>query len=159
MLNLIFWKKVQGGERLQNTKYLVSKCCLKNTNGHKHPSISLFIIEQDTIGEIKESDIQHRNRAFPQNSPIDCSPIDCDGVQLHQYYSTLPVYVYIHIYIILLMIYLGLWCTLSWALIVPFNYPFVVLYRRRLDDSSLLSYPLVKWKVHWKLCKRMCIKL
>ena len=34
MLNPSFWKKVQGqnilgGERLQNTKYLVSKCCLK----------------------------------------------------------------------------------------------------------------------------------
>ena len=26
-----------------------------NTNGHKHPSISLIIIEQDTIGEIKEN--------------------------------------------------------------------------------------------------------
>ena len=26
-----------------------------NTNGHKHPSISLFIIEQDTISETKEN--------------------------------------------------------------------------------------------------------
>ena len=25
------------------------------TNGHKHPSISIFIIEQDTIGETKEN--------------------------------------------------------------------------------------------------------
>ena len=60
-----------------------------NTNGHKHPSFSLFIIEQDTIGENKKktSGIQHRNLALP-------SPIDCDGVQLHQYCTTLPVYVY-----------------------------------------------------------------
>ena len=25
-----------------------------NTNGHKHPSIDLFIIEQDTIGETNQ---------------------------------------------------------------------------------------------------------
>ena len=45
-------KNILGGERLQNAKYLV---LLKiNTNGHKHPSFSLFIIEQDTIGENKK---------------------------------------------------------------------------------------------------------
>ena len=62
-----------------------------NTNGHKHPSISLFIIEQDTIAETKENKC-HSTQVphIPQNSPI-C----CDGVQLHQYWTTLPVYVYI----------------------------------------------------------------
>ena len=65
MLNPIFWKKVEGqnilgGERLQSAKYLVSKLCLKqNTNGQKHPSISLFIIEQDIIGETKETNNWH----------------------------------------------------------------------------------------------------
>ena len=61
MLNPIFLKKVQGqnilgGERLQNTKYLVPKMWFKtNTNCHKHPSISLFLIEQDTIDETKKT--------------------------------------------------------------------------------------------------------
>ena len=30
-----------------------------NTNGHKYPSISLIVIEQDIIGEIKESNKWH----------------------------------------------------------------------------------------------------
>ena len=57
MLNPIFWKKVQGqnilgGNRLQNAKYLVSKCCLKwKPMVTKHHTIRLIIIEQDTSGE------------------------------------------------------------------------------------------------------------
>ena len=45
-----------------------------NTKRHKHPSIKhpsirLFIIEQDTIGKPKKtkSGIQPRNRALPRN--------------------------------------------------------------------------------------------
>ena len=62
-----------------------------NTKGHKHHSIRLFITEQDTIGKPKKpkSSTQHRNRALPQNSPIDY-----DEVQLHQYRTTILVYVY-----------------------------------------------------------------
>ena len=62
-----------------------------NIEGHKHPIIRLFIIEQDTIGKPKKtkSGIQHKNRALPQNSPIDC-----DGTQLYQYWTTLLAYVY-----------------------------------------------------------------
>ena len=65
--------------------------CKTNANVHKHPSIRLFIIEQDTIGKPKKtkSTIQHSNRALPKNTSIDC-----DGVQLHQYWTTLLVYVY-----------------------------------------------------------------
>ena len=39
-----------------------------NTKDHKHPSISPFIIEQDTIGKpVKtKSGTQQRNRAPPQ---------------------------------------------------------------------------------------------
>ena len=39
-----------------------------NTESHRHPSIRLFIIEQDTIGKPKKtiSGIQHRNRALPK---------------------------------------------------------------------------------------------
>ena len=52
-----------------------------NTKGHKHPSIRLFIKEQDTSGKPKKtkSGIQPRNRTLPPKH----SPIDCDGVQLH----------------------------------------------------------------------------
>ena len=39
-----------------------------NTNGHKHPSISLFIIEQDTIDETKEKNKWHSTHE-PRNSP------------------------------------------------------------------------------------------
>ena len=45
-----------------------------NTNGHKHPSISLFIIERGTIGETKENNKCHPTQKprTPQNSPMDC---------------------------------------------------------------------------------------
>ena len=40
-----------------------------DTDGHKHPNISLFIIEQYTMVKPKKttSGIQHRNRALPKN--------------------------------------------------------------------------------------------
>ena len=94
MLNPIFLKNVQGQKhpgrweiterKLPNVKMLLKT----NTNGHKNPSINL-----DTIGETKENNKlphQHRNRPFKKNNPTDC-----DGVQLHQYWIALPVYVYI----------------------------------------------------------------
>ena len=98
MLNPIFWKKVQakkhhGRWEIEERKIPSVEMLFKtNTNGHKHPSISLFILEQDTNGETKENNKWHSTQEphTPQNSPIDC-----DGVQLHQYRTTLPVYVYI----------------------------------------------------------------
>ena len=61
MLNLIFLKKVQGQKHpgmweIAECKIPSVKMLFKtNTNGYKHPSISRFIIEQDTIGETKEN--------------------------------------------------------------------------------------------------------
>ena len=96
MLNAIFWKKVQGQKHpgrweIAERKIPSVKMLLKrNTNGHKHPSISLFIIRQDTIGQNKENKWHSRQGTrTPQKRPTDC-----DGVQLHQYWTTLPVYVY-----------------------------------------------------------------
>ena len=98
MMNPIFWKKVQGQKhpgrwdiaerQIPGVKMLFET----NTKGHNPPSVRLFITEQDTIGKLKktENGIQHRNRTLPQNSPIDC-----DWVQLHQYWTTCLVYVYI----------------------------------------------------------------
>ena len=84
MLNTIFWKKVQGQKHpgrweIAECKIPSVKMLFKmNTNGHKHPSISLIIIEQDTVGE-------HRNCLPPKTSPIDC-----DGVQPYQFWNDTP---------------------------------------------------------------------
>ena len=61
-----------------------------NTKCHKHPSIRFLIKEQDTIGKPKKtkSGIQPRNRALPRNNPTER-----DGVQLRQYWITLPLYI------------------------------------------------------------------
>ena len=65
MLNPIFWKKVQGQKHpgrweIAERKIPSVKMLFKtNTNGHKQPSICLFIIEQSTIGEIKENNKWH----------------------------------------------------------------------------------------------------
>ena len=72
MLNPIFWQKVQGhsysGRWEIAERQIPSVKMLFETNnkGHKHPSIRLFVIEQDTIGKPNktESGIQHRNRAL-----------------------------------------------------------------------------------------------
>ena len=61
MLNSIFWKKVWGQKhtgRWEIAERKIPSASVKmlfktNTNGDKHPSISLFIIKQDTIGETK----------------------------------------------------------------------------------------------------------
>ena len=56
MLNPIFWKKVQGQnypgrwEIAEHQIPSIKKLFKTNTKGHKHSSIRLFIIEQDTIG-------------------------------------------------------------------------------------------------------------
>ena len=78
MLNPTFWKKVQGQkhpgrwEIAEHQIPSIKKLFKTNTKGHKHPSIRLFIIEQDTIGKPKKakSGIQPRNRALPRNTVL-----------------------------------------------------------------------------------------
>ena len=73
MLNPMFWKKVQGQkhpgrwEIAERQIPRVKMLFKTNIKGHKHPSIGLFIIEQDPIGKSKKtkSGIQLRNRALP----------------------------------------------------------------------------------------------
>ena len=67
---------------------MVFKTC---TNGHKHPSLSLIIIEQGTIVETKENNKWH---SAQKPCTLQNSRIDCDEVQLHHYWTPLPVYVY-----------------------------------------------------------------
>ena len=74
MFNPIFWKRVQGQEhpgRWEITERQIPSVKMlfkRNIKGHKHTSIRLFIIEQDTFSKPKkaESGIKHRNRALPK---------------------------------------------------------------------------------------------
>ena len=101
MLSPIFWKKVQRQkhpgrwEIAERQKPSIKMLFKTNIKGHKHPSIRLFIIEQDTISKPKKTksgiEIEARNPPPPQKKK---SPIECDGVQLHQYWTTLLLYVY-----------------------------------------------------------------
>ena len=65
MLNPIFWKKVHGQKHperweIEERKIPSVKMLFEtNSNGHKHPSISLIGIEQDTIGETKGNNKWH----------------------------------------------------------------------------------------------------
>ena len=69
MLNPIFSKVGPGvkhpGRREIAERQIPSMLFETNTKGHKHPSIRLFIIEQDTIGKPKKTKngIQPRNHA------------------------------------------------------------------------------------------------
>ena len=89
------WGKYPGRWEIAERKIPSVKLLFKtNSKGHKHPSTSLFIIEQNTIGETTETNKCHSTQEpqTPQNSPVDC-----DGLRLHQYWTTLPVYVYIRL--------------------------------------------------------------
>ena len=91
------YKNILGGKRLQKAKYLVSKWCLKRIPIVTSILILVYLSQSKTqLVKPKKttSDIQHRNHTLPKNSPIDC-----DGVQLHQYWTALPVFVNIYMYI------------------------------------------------------------
>ena len=95
MLNPIFWKKVHGQKH--PGRWEIAEPCVKmlfktNTNGHRHPSISLFISHRawhNWWNQRKQVAFNTGIAHSPKNSPIDC-----DAVQLRQYWTTLPVYVY-----------------------------------------------------------------
>ena len=59
-------KNILKGEIAERQIRSVNTLFKTNTKGHKHPSIRLFIIEQDTISEPMKtkSGIQPRNRAL-----------------------------------------------------------------------------------------------
>ena len=78
MLKPIFWKEVQGQKhpvRWEIAEHQITsiKVLFKTTTkSHKHPSIRLFIREQDTIGKPNKtkSGIQPTNRALPRNTVL-----------------------------------------------------------------------------------------
>ena len=66
MLNPIFWKKVRGkniigGERLQNTKYLESKCCLRQM-----PKVTSILV-LDHLSESKSQLVNQRKQKVALN--------------------------------------------------------------------------------------------
>ena len=99
MLHPIFWKKIQWQKHprrwdIAERQILSIKMLFKtNTKGHKHPSIRLFVIEQDTIGKPKKTKKWHLNQE--PRTPRNKQSKKCDGVQLHQNWTTLLLYVYI----------------------------------------------------------------
>ena len=66
-----------------------------NTTGHTHPSISLYITEQDRKGETKENNNWHSTQET--RTPQKQSYRLCWGapVQLHQYWTTLLMHVFV----------------------------------------------------------------
>ena len=100
MLNPIFWKKVQGQKHPGRwdiaERHIPSvKMLLKtNTKGHKHRSIRIFSIEQDTVGKPMKQKVEVNPGPPPPTTTTTTkknSPFDCDGVQFHQYWTTLLV--------------------------------------------------------------------
>ena len=73
--------------------YRVKMLFETNSSGHKHPSISLFITEQDTIGETKENNKLHSTHS--QNTVLQ-TMMGCSF-----YSTTLPVYVPIKILVLI----------------------------------------------------------
>ena len=73
MLKPIFWKKVQGQnilgcERLQNTKYLVSKCCFKQI-----PKVTSILVV-DYLSESKTQLVNQRKQKVAFNPGTAQSP-------------------------------------------------------------------------------------
>ena len=66
------WIRYSERWEIADRKMLIVKMLLKtNTNGDKHPSISLYIIEQETIDETKENNNWHSTqepRTLPKQS-------------------------------------------------------------------------------------------
>ena len=115
MLNPIFWNKVNGlkhpgrweiAERqIASIKILFKR----NTKGHNHPSIRLFIIENDTIGKTRKtkSGIQPKNRTLPPKqsyrmwwsaaSPIlNDTPVNSIYSSYNRTHTKMHIYKYIY---------------------------------------------------------------
>ena len=96
MLNPIVWKKVQGQKHpgrwgiVEHQIPSIKVLFKTNTKGHKHPSIRLL---SKSKAQSKENKKWH---SFQEpRTPQKYNPIERDGVQLRQYWMTLPLYIYI----------------------------------------------------------------
>ena len=105
MLNPIFSKKVQGQKHrgrwgiVEHQIPSIKMLFKTNTKSHKHPSIRF-------LSKSKTQLVNQRKQKVAFSPGTAHSPIERDGVQLRQYWMTLPLYirpitelVYIYIYI------------------------------------------------------------
>ena len=99
MLNPIFWKKVQGQKHpgrwgiVEHKIASIQVLFKTNTKSHKHPGIKLLSSESKTQLVNQRKQKWHSTQEL--RTPQKYSPIECDGVQLHQYWMTHLLYVYI----------------------------------------------------------------
>ena len=107
MLNPIFSKKVQGQKHLGRWGIVehqipsIKMLFKTNTKSHKHPSIRF-------LSKSKTQLVNQRKQKVAFSPGTEHSPIERDGVQLRQYWMTLPLYIrpitelvkgmYIHVY-------------------------------------------------------------
>ena len=100
MLNPTFWKKVQGQKHpgrwgIEEYQMPSIKMLFKtNTKSHKHPGIKLMSSESKTqwVNQRKQKMAFNPGTAHPPE--IQTYRMESDGVQLHQYWMTLLLYVY-----------------------------------------------------------------
>ena len=100
LLNTIFWRKVQGQKHprwwgIVEHQIPSNKVLFKTNNkSHKHPGFKLFSSEGKTqLVHQRKNKKWHSTQEL--RTPQKYSPIECDGVQLHQYWMTLLLFVYI----------------------------------------------------------------
>ena len=122
VLNPMFWKKVRGknilgGERLQNTKYLVSNCCLKQI-----PKVTSILV-LDYLSDSKAQLVNQRKKvafntwtahspeiqsyrmwwgaASPilNDTPVVCIYMSYNRTHIKNTHTHTHIYIYIYIYI------------------------------------------------------------
>ena len=106
MWNAILWKKVHGQkypgmwEIAEHEVPSVKMLFKTNTDGHKHPSISLFIIELDTIGETKENKKWHPFDTGTAQSPqtVIQTVMGCSFTTTERHSLYMYIYIYVYIY-------------------------------------------------------------
>ena len=92
MLNPIFSKKVQGQKHpgrwgiVEHQIPSIKMSFKTNTKSHKHPSIRF-------ISKSKTQLVNQRKQKVAFSPGTAHSPIERDGVQLRQYWMTLPLYI------------------------------------------------------------------
>ena len=98
MLNPIFSKKVQGQKHpgrwgiVENQIPSIKVLLKTNTKGHKHPSIRLLSKSKTQLVNQRKQKKWHS--AHEPRTPQKYNPIERDGLQLRQYWVTLPLYIY-----------------------------------------------------------------
>ena len=102
VLNPIFWKKVQAQKHpgrwgiVEHQIPSIKVLFRINAMSHKHPGIKSLSSESKTrVVNQKNNKKWHSTQEHRIHQKY--SPLECDGVQLHQYWMTLLLYVYLYV--------------------------------------------------------------